>query len=650
MWCSSCARLIELLLAHKNIACAVDYTTDLAIVDYNPMEISKEGVIKAITSLGYKAEPFSLPGKQRLSFLLWLRFIIATFCGVSLMMFAYPLYTGRVEQGYGASFGWISFFLAIPLLTFSAYPLWKRLLLSIRARTLGMETLVLLAVSSAFIYSTMQLLSHNYFHLYYDSMAMVIVFVLLGNLLEKHAKFSAKESLFRIMRTLPRRVRKKVGEQFVDVPLKEIVLGDEIVVQVGEKVAFDGLITEGEGTVDEAILTGEARPIYRCIGSKVIGGSIVSSGYFHYKVSDIDGLLGRVIKTIEQQLSRKRGEPSLLDRLLLFFVPAVILIACFASGLNAISVLLIACPCAIGIAIPLAESCMIHRLAKLGVIVQNRTAFTKLRNNPFFVFDKTGTLTEGKFQLLTPFCDPHLTALAAASSHPICIPLQQGERADFDHIEQRIGRGMIGTVGSKRYLLGSARLLQEEGIAFTPIESTNNVLYFVSDKVTPLILGDKVRQNLPKVDGMILSGDRNEVVKTIGHFPKWKGECDPFEKKAEIEKIKDRTVVMVGDGINDAPAMAAADVAISMRSGSEMACEVADLLISDLSSIEKLPALAKQGYRIMQQNLFWAFAYNGIGIALAYLGYLTPLHAAIAMVLSSLSVTLNSWRLSCSWY
>lgn len=646
MWCSSCARLIELLLARKNICAIVDYATDLAIIDYDPMERGKDEVIEQITKLGYNARTFCLPGKQHLSFLLWLRFTVAAFCGLTLMMFAYPLYTGRVEAGYGATFGWVSFALAIPLLTFAAAPLWKRLWLSVRARILGMETLVLIAVSSAFIYSLLQLLKGSYHHLYFDSMAMVLVFVLLGNLLEKRAKFSAKESLFRMMRTLPRRACKCVDDHTIDVPVKEIQVDDILLVRSGEKVPFDGVVTHGDATLDESIMTGECAPCVKEVGSHLIGGSLLTSGQLYYSVSETKGLIGRVIHSIEEQLVRKTEGKSLLDHLLLYFVPLVLLIALFAKGLNSISVLLIACPCAIGIAIPLAESCQIGCFAKLGIIVRNRAVLTRLHKKPFFIFDKTGTLTHGEFELLTPFDDPYLTTLAKASRHPACVPLANGDCAKFDHIEERIGRGMIGSVGDKRFYLGSERLLLDEGIVFTPISSPHTVLYFVSDKVTPLILGDRVRANLPRVDGMILSGDRNEVVETIGHFPKWKGECDPFEKKAEVEKIKGRTVVMVGDGVNDAPAMAAADVAISMRSGSEMACEVADLIISDLSSIEKLATLSKKGMRIMHQNLFWAFIYNGVGIGLAFMGYLTPLYAAFAMVLSSLSVTLNSIRLS----
>ncbi|MCH9609502.1 MAG: Copper-exporting P-type ATPase [Chlamydiales bacterium] len=647
MWCQSCARLIELLLARKNISCVVDYTTDLALIDYNPKEIGKEKIFSHLQKLGYRAQSFGFPGKKEVARAQWLRFSIAAFCALNLMMFAYPLYTQKVEGGFGALFGWISFAFSIPLLTYGAAPIWRRFFTALKALHLGMETLILIGVSAAFCASTYQLFSKNYTDLYYDSMGMVLAFVLLGNLLEKKAKFSAKESLFRIFRTLPRRGRRKEGECYVDVPLKELQIGDTLLVKTGEKIVLDGVIIDGHIAVDESILTGEAVPQNKLKGDKVVGGSVVNTGYCHYKVTDKNGVLGRVIKTIESQLTAKREEKSLLDHLLLFFVPTVLLIALLVGGVNGVTVLLIACPCAIGIAIPLAESSLIHSLAKLGMIVRNKAALRHLRKSPFYVFDKTGTLTEGKFQLLTPFSDPHLTTLAKASSHPTCIPLSHGEGLSFDHIEERIGLGMVGTISHKQYLLGSARLLQEEGIIPPPVISEHTLLYFVADKkVIPLLLGDKLRKNLPKVEGMVLSGDRNEVVEQFSPFSQWKGECDPFEKKKEIEKLKTkRPIVMVGDGINDAPAMGAADLAISMHSGSEMACQVADILITDLSSLEKLAPLCLKGYHITLQNLFWAFIYNGIGIVLAALGVLTPLHAAVAMVLSSLSVTFNSLRL-----
>lgn len=446
----------------------------------------------------------------------------------------------------------------------------------------------------------------------------------------------------------------KIGDHYEDLLLKEIVIGDLLLVRTGEKVVLDGVITEGSGLIDEAIMTGEARPIPKKVGEYVIGGSIVQEGSFHFRVSDTKGVLGRVIEAVEQQLERKQPQRRVIDQLLRYFVPSVLALAigvALLDPLRAIAILLIACPCAIGIAAPLAEARLIHTLAQLGIVVRNRNVLPILAKDPFFVFDKTGTLTEGKFQLLTPCNDPFVKGLAMQSRHPICLALQKmwGKAAVFDQIEEKIGRGMIGFINEERYLLGSTRFLQEQGIEVN-VCSDQTVVHFAKDKmVLTLELGDQLRTHLPSVRGMILSGDRPEVVQKVAkacHFERWQANCDPFEKKNVIDGLTG-PVVMVGDGVNDAPAMAAAAVGISLSSGTEMAIEVSDLLMTKerLDHLDKLLELAKRGRRILHQNFFWAFVYNLVGIGLALGGYLTPLYAAIAMALSSLCVTLNSLRI-----
>lgn len=673
MWCPACAEAIRLILMKKKgvCRCLVDYATDLAVITIDPFVLSKQDVIQFICRLGYQASELLSEEKREISFSLWVRFVVAAFCAMNIMMFSYPLYAahfGLAVEGYELTSGWFSFALALPLVSYCAWPIWRRLEVSFKSGLFGMETLVLIGVGTAFACSTFHLIRGRMDALYFDSLSMVISCVLLGKILEKRAKFSAKETLLKLTHSLPKKAYKKVSEKcFAYVPVKEVTCEDILFVRTGEKILFDGQVVDGEALVDEAVMTGEAMPRPKRIGSQLLGGSLIKQGSLMMKVlkEQSQSLLGQILHLIEQDLSKKNPTTQRLNQITRFFIPSVVGLALcallFFGLLRCLTLLLICCPCALGIAVPLVHSRLYYRFAEKGAFVRSRNQLHLLGKNPFFVFDKTGTLTEGKFQVLQGLESLSLEAmsilkgLVSLSNHPIsraisdvlcCTP------ASLNEAKEIVGRGVQGTFQGQEYLLGSERFIGEKGVHGASYAST--VVYFATAGriLAEIHLGDRLRARLPHVEGAILSGDSPQLVSQLAKqcdFLWGKGGMDPLQKREEILKLKarGRPIIMVGDGINDAPAMTAADLSISVIAASDLTVEVSDILLTTehLDALPELCQLAKKCQKIISQNLFWAFFYNGVAVILALFGIMNPLVAALAMVISSLSVVLNALRL-----
>lgn len=696
LWCPSCAVFIRLMLMQeKGIRqCAVDYCTDMASIEYAPRYLSKEQLYQKIEALGYR--PISLQdtvnntSKSSLN----LRFIVAAFCSLNIMMFSYPIYAAYFNNetlGYAPLLAWLSFFSSIPVLTYCAWPIWRRFINSLKIGLFGMEALIVIGVGAATLLSTYELLNGGT-RIYFDSMSVIIVFVLLGKMIEAKAKFSAKDSLLRLNRALPRRGRKQFDDgtrQFV--PLKDIEPGDLIVALTGEKIVLDGIVVEGKGACDESLMTGESIPIQKKTDSCVLGGSILQQGALTIKVtSTMEGTaLHRIIDMIEQDIGHKTTYFPAAEQIVRWFVPLVLILA-FGTALgywltgfdpqtailNAISVLLISCPCAIGIAAPLAESHLLNGLANLGAIVRNRGCLSLLGKETWFVFDKTGTITEGQFTLLNcsdPLSDIEreiLKGLVIQSSHPIAVALNvniDSPLKKFDFTEEIAGKGLRGTISNDIYLLGSLDFLSQQDVTIPDeIRLTSHTqivtsVYFAKNKkcLTRLNLGDRLRNDssmvvsaLAPTQTMLLSGDSQACVENVAKqcgFNAWKAGCHPLEKREVIDQLrkKGEIVAMLGDGINDAPALTAANIGIAVVSATDISIQVSDILLTTdrLDVIPKIRHLAKNGRRIVKQNLFWAFFYNIIGIALAMQGSLSPLFAAFAMTASSLIVLFNAKRI-----
>ena len=499
MWCPSCAEIIRLMLLKEKgvFECSVDYTTDLASVKFFPRFISKERIEEIIEKLGYRSAKIQTKEQIIVSKELYLRFGIAAFCSLNVMMFAYPLYATYFDydgEEYGRLFAWLSFFISLPVLFYSATPIWRRFLSSVKLGIFGMESLVAIGVGAAFGVSTYELWRGGTY-VYYDSMTVIIALVLLGKIIETKAKFSAKESMLRLSLAVPRRGRKKFPNgDLAYVLVKEIYKNDVLVVYQGEKITLDGQVIEGGGTCDESLMTGEATPVVKKIGDTILGGTILIQGSLTYKIiqEPKNTALQAIIELIEQDISHKTIYVRAADHIIRWFVPLVIFIAVFTgfiSGfypsnddlfpfqtafLRVLSVLLISCPCAIGIAAPTAESHILHRLAQQGAIVRNRGCLVHLGKESVILFDKTGTVTEGHFtvqeglNLLSPQDCNALYSLTLQSLHPVACAigkaLEGAQKILIKDVEEVIGYGMCALVEGKKYYVGSARFLEQVNI------------------------------------------------------------------------------------------------------------------------------------------------------------------------------------------
>lgn len=705
MWCPSCAEIIKLLLMNEKgvINCVVDYSTDLAAIEYSPRYLSKDKLMSIVNSFGYLAQALDAKDKRAVSKALTLRFAVASFCSLNVMMFAYPLYATYFSydgEEYGALFAWLSFFVSLPVVFYSGIPIWRKVLNSLRTGIFGMEILVFIGVFSALILSILELIKGGT-KVYFDTMTVIIAFVLLGKIVEARAKFSAKESLMRLTKASPRRARRRLQDGSLKFfPIKEIEQGHTLVVYAGERASLDGVIVEGKGAFDESLMTGESMPISKDIGDFIIGGSILVKGHLEYTVSGTyeESVLHKIIEMVEGDLGNKSVYVQAVMPIVRWFVPAVLSISVFTafmwwlfplSGdlnagesalMHALAVLLISCPCAIGIAAPAAESYLLNGLASLGVIVRNRGVLRHFGSETTVIFDKTGTVTEGKYKVHYNFADLSkesifaLSLLVSKSLHPAAcaiatsLPFLTFDQGLVEGMEEVVGFGLKGKIHGKQYFLGSERFLKMHGITLikTLVKTEDNdvlsTVYFAENDqcLAEIKLGDRLRENVFEViqalkpaKTILLSGDHEAVVAKTARlcgFDSWYSGCTPMEKREVVDSLKKRgeIVCMVGDGINDAPSLTLANVAISVVNATDMSIQVSDLLMTTdrLDILKMARDLSRKGQRIVRQNLFWAFFYNIVGILLAAFGVLTPIFAAFAMVISSLSVLFNSQRLS----
>jgi heavy metal translocating P-type ATPase len=703
MWCPSCAQVIELILMQQAgiKRCLVDYATDLASVEFFPCKLGKEQIYSKIRSLGYQPIEFQEQEQKQIHRTLSLQCVIAAFCSLNLMMFTYPIYSSYFhgdQEGYGGLFTWLSFAMVIPVITYSAHPIFKRLWTGLYTGIYGMETLVAISVSSAMGFSLYELFTGG-MHVYFDSIAIIITFVLLGKIIETRAKFSAKKAIRRLSQSLPKRGRKRLLDgTFQFVSIKEIAPGDVIQACTGEKIVLDGTVIAGEGTCDEALMTGEAIPVYKTVQSRVISGSIVQSGVLTVQVTCASerSTLQQMIGMVESSLHRKEGYIRAVDRIVRWFVPVVLLcslgtfIFCLyvkphfeghsvveIALLRALSILLIACPCAIGIAAPIAESQLIENLSSLGALVRNRAVLAHLGRETIWVFDKTGTLTEGKFTILQGFktlSAMHkglLKSLVIHSSHPLSVAIARAVEVEIppiplERIEEVAGKGMQAHFQGKLLLLGSRDFLQMHGVLLSPEEKCSlqeivSQVYFAygGTLITVLKLGDRIRPGFENItaalapaETLLLSGDGAFTVEAVARvcgFQQWVAACTPQQKREYIQELrhKGHYVGMAGDGINDVLALTAAHTGISVINASDISIQVSDILLTTekMQLLPEICVLARKGQRIIQQNLFWAFIYNIVGIGLAMAGLLSPIFASGAMVASSLMVLFNAKRI-----
>jgi P-type Cu+ transporter len=616
---------------------------------------------------------------------------------------------------------WLQFALATPVVLWGGAPFFERGWLSIIHRSLNMFTLIAIGTGAAYTYSVVGVLRPSLFPasfrdstgalgLYFEPAAVIVVLVLLGQVLELRARSQTSSAIKALLGLAPKTARRVAADgSESDVPLSEIQVGDRVRVRPGEKVPIDGVVLEGRSSVDEAMVTGEPIPVEKVADAKVTGGTINGTGSFLMKAEKIgaDTLLARIVQMVSQAQRTRAPIQRLADVVSSYFVPAVLIASAitfavwsfygpqprFAHALiNAVAVLIIACPCALGLATPMAIMVGTGRGASAGILIRNAEALELFEKVNTLVVDKTGTLTEGKPRLTTVlpaegFDEAGLLQLVAsleqASEHPLAAAIVAGAKerkidlvpvADFNSIT---GKGVVGTIASKKISIGSAALMQQQGASADVLteraealrKEGQTVMFVASDnRLAGLIaVADPVKESTAeaiselKKEGIkvvMVTGDNKTTAAAVAQKLGIDFEADVLpDKKADVVKdlqAKGAVVAMAGDGVNDAPALAQAQVGIAMGTGTDVAMETGGITLvkGDLRGIVKARRLSQCTMSNIRQNLFFAFFYNAIGVPLAagvlYPAFhllLNPMIAAGAMSLSSVSVIANSLRL-----
>ncbi|MFL5216974.1 MAG: heavy metal translocating P-type ATPase [Microvirga sp.] len=578
-----------------------------------------------------------------------------------------------------------------------------------------MNSLVVLGTSAAYAYSVVAtflpgLLPAGMDNVYYEAAAVIVTLILLGRFLEAKAKGRTSEAIKRLMGLTPKTARVVREGSVVEIPLAEVRTGDLVQVRPGEKVPVDGDVVEGRSAVDESMITGESMPVTKAPGAKAIGGTVNQSGALVIAARKVgrDTMLARIVQLVAEAQRSRAPIQRLADQVSGWFVPAVLAVAALAFAawaiwgpeprfsyglLAAVSVLIIACPCALGLATPMSIMVGIGRGAQAGVLIKNAEALERMERIDTLVVDKTGTLTEGKPAVTAVvaaegFSEAEILRLAAsverASEHPLAAAIVKAAEArgiviaPVAGFESPTGKGALGTVEGRQVALGNAAFMREQGVDPASLEDAAEALR--QDGATAIFIGvdgraagaiaiaDPIKVSTPealaglKAEGVrvvMLTGDNGTTAKAVARrlgIEELEAEVLPDRKSAVVKRYREagRAVAMAGDGVNDAPALAAADVGIAMATGTDIAMESAGvtLLKGDLTGILRARRLSRAVMRNIRQNLFFAFVYNALGVPVAagvlypFFGILlSPIIAAAAMALSSVSVIANAARL-----
>ncbi len=706
MWCSACAWLIEHSLEKvAGVARAeVFFASDLVKVAYDPVRVVPDALTQRVTRLGYSVSELGDDRERSSDAMrdLLLRFGVAAFFWLNVMTLSAVLYVGYFEPIAASArtiLPFVLMVLSLPVISYSAFPILRVAFHGLRNLTVRMETLLAIGILAAFAYSVFETFRGGT-HLYFDTATAIVTFVLAGKLLERASKDQTMKSISRLHRMMPTKARLVADDQERFVSVASLSAGDLILVKAGERIPADGVVVDGSCDADESLLTGESIPVPKGAGSAVVSGSANLGGVIQVHVTRAcaDSALSRIIALVEQAVNSRSLLERAVDRIARVFVPLVLLLATatFAvswSGgstdpgdalLRAIAVLVIACPCALGLATPLAVTAAVDRASGEGILVGDARLLERVRTLDAVVFDKTGTLTAGEFSLLhaTNRDRDLLSAVAAVehySEHPLgraIVRFAESEDirlAPASQVEIRKGEGIRGEVDGSVVFAGNRRLLRRLSIALDA-ESEARAIEWEREGLTVvfcgrdgrleamLALGDRLRTDARDVvreltargiRTMIVSGDSEETTARTAALvgvDEFRAGATPDDKVAFVKTLQRLgfTVGMIGDGINDSPALAQADLGIALASGAEIAMKSAAVVLMGDSLTKILDAidLSRQTWRIVRQNLFWAFFYNTLGITLAMTGTLNPLLAAGAMLASSACVVGNSRRLA----
>ncbi|QIX60310.1 copper-translocating P-type ATPase [Hymenobacter sp. BT18] len=734
MTCASCAAFVEKSLSRTPGVqrAVVNFATEKATIDYLPTQASPASLKEAVISAGYgvteRAPATSATDRQaeidrqkaqayqKLKRRFWVALGLAALIMPLSMLMLWPAIMARINM-QALNYGLL--ILTLPVLLYSGREFYSSAWNSFRHRAANMDTLIAVGTGAAFFYSVAATVVPGWFmrqgimpEVYYDTTATIIVLILLGKVLEMRAKTQTSavmKALLGLQAKTARLVRP--GGEEVDIPLEQVQLGDILLVRPGEKVATDGVVEDGRSSVDEAMLTGESLPVEKKAGDAVFGATLNKTGSFRFRVTKVgaDTLLAQIVKLVEDAQGSRAPIQRLADKVSAIFVPTVVVIALLTFVLwfdlapvatrlplalvNFVAVLIIACPCALGLATPTAIMVGTGKGAEHGVLIRNAEALEKAYQVNTVLLDKTGTITRGEpavTDVVAPGQDAsRLLQLVAAverqSEHPLAAAVVRHAQAGsavllaatgFQALE---GKGASATVDGQVVLIGNQRLLHEAAIPLPSelsaqaeqlLTQAKTVLYVAVDGLAVALIGvaDTVRetsaaaiQRLQRqgIEVVMMTGDNPhtaaQVARQVG-ITRYFAEVLPRDKASKVQELQQegRVVAMVGDGINDAPALAQADIGLAIGTGTDVALEAAGITLmrSDLQGVVTAIELSRQTIRVIRQNLFFAFIYNALGIPIAagllypFFGLLlSPMLAAAAMALSSVSVLTNSLRL-----
>ncbi len=714
MTCASCVGRVEKALKKVPgvVSADVNLATEKAQVTVSGSDTAAETLIAAIEKAGYKAHvelasDNGAPASTEHHGNTWWPVALAA-------LLSFPLVIPMLGMPFGVDWslpGWIQLALATPVQFWLGARFYRAGWAALRTGSGNMDLLVALGTSAGYglsLYLMFKHAEHGTPHLYFEASAVVITLVLLGKWLEARAKHQTTAAIRALNALRPETARVRRGDQELELPIARVRVGDLVVIRPGERVAVDGQVVEGASEVDESLVTGESLPVAKHTGDTVTGGSVNAEGLLVVQTTAVgaESTLARIVRMVESAQARKAPIQRLVDKVSEVFVPVVIVIALvtllawgLTSGnwegaiLNAVAVLVIACPCALGLATPTAIMAGTGVAARHGILIKDAQALEIAHKVGVVGFDKTGTLTLGKPELVAAQAlDGNRLALLsvaasiqAGSEHPLArAVLDAAQQAGAKPIAASqlraiAGRGMAAQVGEREMRLGSTRLMEELGVQLDAmaeqadaLRAEGRTVSWLADTTStpPLLLGllafgDTIKASAAAAIGslhrqgircVLVTGDNRGSAELVGRqlgIDEIRADVLPEEKARIVAELKagGTVVAMVGDGINDAPALAAADVGIAMSTGTDVAMHAAGvtLMRGDPALVADAIDISRKTYAKIRQNLFWAFFYNAVGIPLAAFGMLNPMIAGAAMALSSVSVvtnalTLRNWK------